>query len=44
VKAELEQYGIKMEAPFQLEFDKGPIVELEAEDVTDADDADSTGK
>jgi hypothetical protein len=35
VRAELEQYGIKIEEPLQLEFDKGPIVELDAEDVTD---------
>ena len=39
VRAELEQYGIKIKEPFQLEFYKGPIVELDGTSTdTDADE------
>jgi hypothetical protein len=39
---ELErQYGIKLDAPaYALEYYRGPVVELDAEDVTDNDNDD----
>jgi hypothetical protein len=34
VRAELEAHGIRMEEPHQLQYYKGPLIELDADDVT----------
>ena len=44
-KKELEQYGIKWEPVHRLQYYKGPVIELDADDVADdADDGPSEDK